>query len=49
MNITETDELKERIEESGLLAHDVLRHDLEEEEVVFPLYLFDGVEEEAEL
>lgn len=52
MNHHETDELRERIEESGLLAHDVLRNDLDlEEEVVFPVYLYDAVEsrDEADL
>ena len=41
MSIHENDELRERIEESGLLAHDVLRFDLELEDEVFPVYLFD--------
>jgi hypothetical protein len=52
MNIHENDELRERIEESGLLAHDVLRNDFDlEEEVVFPVYLYDSPEspEDAEL
>jgi hypothetical protein len=45
MNSHEHDELRERIEESGLLAHDVLRNDLDlEEEVVFPVYLYDSTE-----
>ena len=45
MNHHESDELRERIEESGLLAHDVLRNDLDlEEEVVFPVYLYDSFE-----
>ena len=52
MNIQESDELRERIEESGLLAHDVLHNDLDlEEEVVFPVYLYDSIEsrDEADL
>ncbi len=49
MSNHEIDELRERIEESGLLAHDVLRHDLDlEEEVVFPVYLYDSVESHDE-
>ena len=47
MSIHENDELRERVEESGLLAHDVLRYDLElEEEAVFPIYLYDLEESE---
>ena len=50
MNSHENDELRERIEESGLLAHDVLRHDFElEEEVVFPVYLYDSIESRDEV
>ncbi|HEY9421178.1 MAG TPA: hypothetical protein VIW92_07175 [Thermoanaerobaculia bacterium] len=50
MNSHENDELRERIEESGLLAHDVLRHDLDlDEEVVFPLYLYDSAESRDEV
>jgi hypothetical protein len=47
MSIHENDELRERIEESGLLAHDVLRYDLDLEDEVFPVYLYD-LEESGE-
>lgn len=50
LSIAETDELKERIEEAGLLAHEVLCHDLDlEEEVVFPVYLYDSGESREEI
>jgi hypothetical protein len=50
MSIHESDELRERIEEAGLLAHEVLRYDLDlEEEAVFPVYLYDGEESGQEV
>lgn len=50
LTIEETDELRERIEEAGLLAHEVLCRNLDlEEEVVFPVYLYDSGESREEI